>query len=82
MKILHVHDNEGNRIGTTETDFLKEAKVMLALDDHPHVIKIAGICRGSKLMMVNYFFVSNYLQSKILDTLSRLLLLDIIISGD
>ncbi|CAG0920209.1 unnamed protein product [Notodromas monacha] len=45
VKILHVDDDDvDSPLINTEKEFLDEAKMMLGLDDHPHIIKIAGIC--------------------------------------
>jgi serine/threonine protein kinase len=72
VKILHVTDDDGNRLGNTEKDFLKEAKVMLSLKDHPNIIQIAGICRGKELMMIQELAPLGSLLKYLLDSPDRI----------
>uniref|UniRef100_F6SGK0 Tyrosine-protein kinase n=1 Tax=Ciona intestinalis TaxID=7719 RepID=F6SGK0_CIOIN len=46
LKTLH-----GEHINTGETEFQREAEVMMELD-HPCIVQLYGICRGETLMMV------------------------------
>ena len=45
-----------NYINTGKESFLREAKVM-ALLDHPCIVKLIGVCMDSPLMMVGKYLV-------------------------